>query len=44
MGFFEKNAIPIEEIKVNDTEGDDEPKGLQEQLQNISYCCLWESL
>jgi hypothetical protein len=26
MNFFEKNAIPIKEIKVNDTKGDDKPK------------------
>jgi len=44
MGGFEKNAILVKEIRVDDQDGDDEPKGFQEQLQNISYCCLWESL
>jgi len=35
MGVFWKNAILIEEIGVDDHDGDDEPKGFQEQLQNI---------
>lgn len=44
MGIFGKNAILVEEIRVDDQDGDDEPKGFQEWLQNISYYCLWESL
>jgi hypothetical protein len=44
MGVFWKNAILIEEIGVDDQDGDDEPKGFQERLQNILYCCLWGSL
>jgi len=44
MGIFWKNEILIEEIGVDDQDGDDEPKGFQERLQNILYYCLWESL
>jgi hypothetical protein len=42
--FWKKMQILVEEIRVDDHDGDDEPKGFREQLQSISYCCLWESL